>query len=83
MYVIGLAVAVLTAYVLHFFDRQAAIDTLLIELPEYKSPSMRTILFVWEKVRDYLTKAGTTIFVASVIMWALLNFGPAGYAPRR
>lgn len=80
MYVIGLAVAVLTAYVLHFFDRQAAMNTLLIELPEYKSPSMRTIFIsVWEKVRDYLTKAGTTIFVASVIMWALLNFGPAGY----
>jgi ferrous iron transporter FeoB len=80
MYVIGLAVAVLTAYVLHLFDRKAGINTLLIELPEYKSPSLRTIFIsVWEKVRDYLTKAGTTIFVASVIMWVLLNFGSAGY----
>lgn len=31
------------------------------------------------KVKDYLTKAGTTIFVASIVMWVLLNFGPHGY----
>ena len=35
---------------------------------------------MWEKVKDYLTKAGTTIFVASIIMWVLLNFGPSGYS---
>ena len=35
---------------------------------------------VWEKVKDYLTKAGTTIFVASILMWFLLNFGPQGYS---
>ena len=53
---------------------------LLIELPEYKAPSARTIwIFVWEKVKDYLTKAGTVIFLASVVMWILLNFGTGGY----
>ena len=36
-------------------------------------------IYVWEKVKDYLTKAGTTIFVASIIMWLILNFGPGGY----
>ena len=36
-------------------------------------------IYVWEKVKDYLTKAGTTIFVASIAMWILLNFGPHGY----
>lgn len=49
--------------------------------PEFKAPSARTIaIYVWEKVKDYLTKAGTTIFVASIIMWVLLNFGPSGYS---
>ncbi|RAZ51581.1 ferrous iron transport protein B, partial [Klebsiella oxytoca] len=53
--------------------------TLLIELPEYKTPNAHTIfIYVWEKVKDYLTKAGTTIFLASVILWAMLNFGPSG-----
>ena len=36
-------------------------------------------IYVWEKVKDYLTKAGTTIFVASILMWVILNFGPHGY----
>ena len=53
---------------------------LLIELPEYKTPNARTIaIYVWEKVKDYLTRAGTVIFLASVVMWVLLNFGPNGY----
>jgi ferrous iron transport protein B len=58
---------------------KAAHSPLLIELPEYKAPNYRTILiYVWEKVKDYLTKAGTTIFLASVIIWFILNVGPMG-----
>ena len=53
---------------------------LLIELPDYKRPSIHTIyVYVREKVMDYISKAGTTIFVASVVMWFLLNFGLQGY----
>ena len=33
---------------------------------------------MWEKVKDYLTKAGTTIFLASIVIWFLLNFGSTG-----
>ena len=80
MYVLGLAVAILVAYVVHLADRGKSQYNLLIELPEYKAPSARTIaIYVWEKVKDYLTKAGTTIFIASIIMWFLLNFGTGGY----
>ena len=35
---------------------------------------------MWDKIKDYLVKAGTTIFVATLIIWALLNFGPTGFA---
>lgn len=80
MYVIGLTVAILSAFVMHVADRKKANGMLIIELPEYKAPSARTIwIYVWEKVKDYLTKAGTVIFLASIVMWLLLNFGPAGY----
>ena len=81
MYVIGAAVAILAALVMKRVGKakKHSENTLLIELPEYKSPNARTVfLYVWEKVKDYLTKAGTTIFVASVIIWAVLNFGPEG-----
>lgn len=81
MYVIGLGMAILVAFVLHIADRKKGREQmLLIELPEYKRPAPHTVfIYVWEKVKDYLTKAGTTIFIASVIMWVLLNFGPTGY----
>ncbi len=86
MYLLGLVVAVLCAFLMHIFERgktsrDRASNSLLIELPEYKSPSAHTIfIYVWEKVKDYLTRAGTVIFAASIIMWVLLNFGPSGYS---
>ena len=80
LYVIGLAVAILIAFILHKLDKSGEEDTLLIELPEYKTPNRRTVaIYVWDKVKDYLTKAGTTIFVASIILWFVLNFGVSGY----
>lgn len=80
MYLIGIAVAILVAFVLHKTDRGKNEDLLLIELPEYKLPSARTVgIYVWEKVKGYLTKAGTTIFIASIVIWFILNFGPNGY----
>ena len=79
MYLIGLVIAILVAAAIHLIDRRKSENYLLIELPEYKAPSSRTVaIYVWEKVKDYLSKAGTTIFVASIVMWAFLNFGPQG-----
>lgn len=80
MYLLGIVVAIVTAYILSKIDGSKAEQSLLIELPEYKAPNARTIaVYVWEKVKDYLTKAGTVIFVASIIMWVVLNVGPTGY----
>lgn len=80
MYLIGLVVAILVAAIIHLIDKKKSENYLLIELPEYKIPSSRTVaIYVWEKVKDYLTKAGTTIFIASILMWIILNFGPHGY----
>lgn len=79
MYVIGVIVAIVTALVMSKSRKTKEVHTLLIELPEYKTPNARTIfIYVWEKVKDYLTKAGTTIFVASIVVWVLLNFNTSG-----
>ena len=81
MYLIGILVAILVSAVLHLLDRKKSLNYLMIELPEYKLPDARTVaIYVWEKVKDYLGKAGTTIFLATIIIWALLNFGPHGFA---
>lgn len=80
MYLLGILVAIVCAFFISRVDKSKAEHALLIELPEYKTPNAHTIaIYVWEKIKDYLTKAGTVIFLASVIMWGLLNFGPAGY----
>lgn len=79
MYVIGLVTAILVALVINRMEKGEVNDSLLIELPEYKRPNARTIrIYVWNKLKDYLTKAGTTIFIASIIIWFILNFGTQG-----
>ena len=80
LYLIGVLIAILIAMIVNKLEKQKEPqNTLLIELPEYKSPNARTIaIYVWEKVKDYLTKAGTTIFIASIVLWFLLNYNIYG-----
>lgn len=82
MYLLGIVVGLLVALAIRLGENKKGVEPndLLIELPEYKMPSARTVaVYVWEKVKDYLTKAGTVIFVASIVLWFVLNFGPGGY----
>ncbi|HHU18070.1 MAG: ferrous iron transport protein B [Anaerovoracaceae bacterium] len=90
MYIIGLVAGLLTSYaatkVENKIDQLKApgekpeVNQLLIELPEYKNPNLYSILiYVWENVKEYLAKAGTTIFVASIILWFILRFSTTGY----
>lgn len=82
MYLIGILVAMAVSVALHLLDRKKSVNYLLIELPEYKMPDARTVaIYVWDKVKDYLGKAGSTIFLATLLIWLLLNFGPQGYDP--
>ena len=81
LYLIGLLTAILIAFVVHKTSKKEEEDNgLLIELPEYKTPNARTVaIYVWDKVKDYLTKAGTTIFLASIVLWFVLNTSPSGF----
>lgn len=79
MYVVGMVTAILAALVINGLEKGKVNDSLLIELPEYKRPNVRTIrIYVWNKLKDYLSKAGTTIFIASIVIWFVLNFGWTG-----
>ena len=79
MYVLGIVVAIAVAKIFYKMDAPTNKNVLLIELPEYKSPNIISIfLYAWEKVKSYLSKAGTTIFVASIIIWFILNFNFSG-----
>lgn len=79
LYVLGLLVAIGLAMIIGAVTEKSHNHNLLIELPEYKLPNARTIwMYVSEKVKDYLTKAGTTIFIASIVIWFLLNYNMQG-----
>lgn len=79
MYVIGIVAAIFMALVFSKVDKDKNTHTLLIELPEYKSPNVASIfLYAWEKIKSYLSRAGTTIFVASLLMWFILHFNMSG-----
>jgi len=78
MYVVGFVIAILVLLLLSKNTKNKS--SLLIEFPEYKMPSIRTVtIYVWEKVKEYLTKAGTTIFLASVLLWFILHMGKNGF----
>ncbi|MBR5809282.1 MAG: ferrous iron transport protein B [Clostridia bacterium] len=77
MYLIGFLMAILMLLIIS--EKEEKKSKLLIELPQYKMPSIRTVaIYVWEKVKEYLTKAGTTIFLASVVLWFILHLGKGG-----
>lgn len=79
MYIVGMVIAIIAALVGNRLEKGKINDSLLIELPEYKRPNARTIrIYVWNKLKDYLSKAGTTIFIASIVIWFVLNFGING-----
>jgi len=86
---IGLAVAslyflgILLAFILGIIFKHTIFkneeEPLLIELPEYKLPSLKNLLNqLYEKTKGFLVKAGTLIFAMSIILWFLSNFNFSG-----
>ncbi len=48
----------------------------VMELPSYHLPTVRTVLMsTWERIKSYVVKAGTIIFLSTIVIWFLMNFG--------
>ncbi len=48
----------------------------IMELPQYHLPTVKNVLLsTWERIKAYIVKAGTIIFLSSIVIWFLLNFG--------
>ena len=83
LYLFGILVAFLTALILKKTALKGSISHFLIELPPYRFPSLRTVLNIsWIHVKDFIYRAGTLIFVASIFIWVLLNFPPGVSSPK-
>lgn len=80
MYIIGILTAIIIGVISKKIEKNINKEKLIIELPDYKIPDLNTVTkYVCEKIKDYLGKAGTTIFIASIILWGVLNIGPTGF----
>lgn len=78
IYLIGIALGIITALVLKKTLFAKSSDPFVMELPPYRMPTMRnTTVHMWDKAGQYLKKMGTIILVASILIWAL------GYYPER
>ncbi|MBN2286521.1 MAG: ferrous iron transport protein B [Tissierellales bacterium] len=79
LYILGIAMAMLFAYIFRKTLFKGEKSPFIMELPPYRFPKTSDLLIhIWEKVKGYLIKAGTVIFAASVVIWVVLNFNTTG-----
>lgn len=77
LYFLGLVTALVVAFILKHGLKAGPKGYLLLELPAYKSPSLKnSVLTVWEKIRVFMLDAGKIILAISIILWALASYGP-------
>ena len=76
-YFLGLFAIILSCIILKKFRAFAGeVAPFIMELPQYHLPTVKNVLLsMWERVRSYVVKAGTIIFLSSMVIWFLLNFG--------
>lgn len=77
LYFFGIAVGVFAALVMKNTRFQGEAVPFVMELPNYRMPGMKNVLqLLWDKARDFLQKAFTIIFLATIVIWVLQNFDP-------
>jgi len=82
LYVVGIIMAVIMSKIFSSLIVKGEDTPFVMELPPYRMPTAKAIgRHTWEKGKEYLKKMGGVILVASIIVWALGYFGPAGVAP--
>lgn len=75
LYLTGIVCGILYAILLKFTQYKGEPVPFVMELPNYRFPSARSVgQLIWEKARDFLQKAFTIIFVATVLIWFLQTF---------
>jgi len=75
MYVLGIAVAMLSGMFLKRYVTKGRVSNFIMELPEYRMPTLRNLfMHTWERVKGFLIKAGTVLLFASMIIWFMSNF---------
>lgn len=77
LYLAGILIGILCAKIAHMTVAKGEAVPFVMELPNYRMPSAKSVRqLLWEKSKDFLTRAFTVVFAAAVIIWALETFSP-------
>lgn len=75
LYVTGIVLGIIVALILKKTAFKGEPVPFVMELPNYRMPSPKSVfLLLWEKARDFLQRAFTVIFLATIIIWFLQSF---------
>ena len=75
LYLLGIVIAVLTGLLFKKTLFKGNPVPFVLELPAYRLPSLKSVLLhMWEKAKDFLVRAFTIIFLASIVIWFLQSF---------
>lgn len=80
MYFLGIITAIISGKILSLKRKRQKEQPFLLEIPDYSLPNPKNLFFtVYEKSKEFLIKAGSVIFVLSVLVWVLKSFNFKGY----
>ena len=80
LYALGFVTAILSAYILQRTLKIKSSSFFVVEMPNYKLPSIKNVLFdVLEKTKAFVLGAGKIILALSVVLWFLASNGPESY----
>lgn len=75
LYVAGILVGILTALLMKTFAFKGEAVPFVMELPNYRMPGVKNVAqLLWEKAKDFIQRAFTVIFIATIVIWFLQNF---------
>lgn len=75
LYFIGIAIGILVALILKSVYFKGEAVPFVMELPNYRLPGMKNVvMLLWDKAKDFLQRAFTVIFLASIVIWFLQRF---------
>ena len=75
MYLIGVAVAIITALIMRHTSMRGPLAPFIMELPTYHFPQFKALMIhLWDKLKHYVKKAFTIILVSTVVIWFLQSF---------
>ena len=77
LYLLGIIVGIVTAVISKKLVFKGEAVPFVMELPNYRLPGVKNVAqLMWEKAKDFLVKAFTIIFVATIVIWFLQSFNP-------